>query len=181
MSYYLFSIFSSNTYSPVSDFSPICSVLTFKCSFIHPLSLDARCSSDDDVAISARDPFSTLIHTKTDLLQNTSEREIIPWLCQQANSISASCLESSVSTKKPSSTTTPLNLPNAKWFYHGELPLGTDSKNVQKMYLELSWKEYLNTKCSNDRVHWEDVEIVGEHTDRQHFVTKKSIKLAEYA
>ena len=45
----------------------------------------------------------------------------------------------------------------------------------------LTWKEYLNNNCSNDRVHWEDIEIVGEHTNRQYAVAEKSVKLAEYA
>lgn len=45
----------------------------------------------------------------------------------------------------------------------------------------LSWEEYLNTNCSNDRVHWEDVKIVGEYTKRQYSVAEESVKLAEYA
>ena len=130
------------------------------------------------MAISARNPSNPSVHTATNLPRNTSEREIVPWFCQQANTISASCLESLVSKKKRSSTTTP---PYAKWFQHGELRLGTDSKNVRKMDFGLSWKEYLNTNRSNDRVHWADVEIVGEHTDRQQSVAEKSVKLAEYA
>lgn len=148
---------------------------------IHHFSSDARSSSNDNVAISARNPSHTLVHTTADLLQNNSERDIITWLCQQANSISASCLESLVSEKKRSTSTTPPHLPYANWFYHVELPLGTDSKKVRKIGFELSWKQYLNTNCRNDRVHSEDAEIVGEHIDRQHAVAEKTVKLAAYA
>lgn len=130
------------------------------------------------MAISARNPSYSSLDTTINLPQSTSEREIVPWLCQHANTISAGCVESLGPKKKRSSTTTH---PYAKWFQHGELPLGTDSKNVRKMDFGLSWKEYSNTNRGNDRVHWADVEIVGEHTNRQHSVAEKSIKLAEYA
>ena len=129
------------------------------------------------MATLARDPLNNRennLSTKRNLPRNTSEREIIPWLCDQANSISASCLLSkyhSVSTKKPS----------LQWFYHGDLPLGTDSKNVRKMDFGLSWRDPECANCGGDRVHWEDVEVVGEHTDQQHSVTEKTVKLAEYA
>lgn len=130
------------------------------------------------MAISARNPSNTSVLATTNLPRDTSERELVPWLCQQANIISASCLESLVPQTKRSSTTIH---PYATWFQHGELPLGTESKNVRKMDFGLSWKEYPNTNRSNDRVHWADVEIVGEHTNRQHSVAEKSVKLAEYA
>lgn len=68
-----------------------------------------------------------------------------------------------------------------KWFYHGDLSLGTDPKNVQKKDFGLLWRDYKYTNCGSDRVHWEDVEVVGEHIDQQHSVTKKTVKLAEYA
>ncbi|MCJ1346607.1 hypothetical protein MMC31_004825 [Peltigera leucophlebia] len=99
----------------------------------------ARSSSNDGVAISARNPFNLSVHTATNLPQNTSKPKIVPWFCQQANTISASYLESLVSKKKCSSTKTP---PYAEWFQHGKLPLGTDSKNLRKINFGLSWKEY---------------------------------------
>lgn len=50
--------------------------------------------SDDEVAILARDPLKNWENnpsTKRNLPRDTGEREIIPWLCDQANSIFASC------------------------------------------------------------------------------------------
>lgn len=142
------------------------------------LSLDSKNSSNDGVAISARNSSNLLIHSAINLPHNTCKREIIPWFCQQANLISASCFEFLVSKKKRFSTTISLY---TKWFQHKELLLSMDFKNIQKMDFGLSWKEYLNTNNSNDRVHWANVEIVGEHTDRQYFVAEKSVKLVEYA
>ena len=185
---HLFSISSPNLGPPATNFPPIFSVSTptvFKCPLIRPFSIVARCSSDDDVAIFARDPLNLLenndLFTQTDLPRKTSEGEIIPWLCRQANSISANCLLSrflSGSTETLSQTTAVPNLPNVKWFCHGELSLGTDSKNKRKMDFGLSWRDYVSTKIGNDRVHWEDVEVVGEHTDQQ-YSTEKLVKLAE--
>lgn len=51
---------------------------------------------------------------------------------------------------------------------------------MRKMDFGLSWKDYGSSKSGNDRVHWEDVEVVGEHTNQQ-YSTEKSVKLAEYA
>lgn len=111
--------------------------------------------------------------------RNTSEDEIIPWLCRQANHIADSCLSKppSVSTETTSSTTA---VPYVNWFCHGQLPPGTDSKNSRKMDFGLSWRDHGSSKSGNDRVHWEDVEVVGEHTNQQ-YSTEKSVKLAEYA
>lgn len=139
------------------------------------------------MAILARDSLNISgnnLSTETDLPRDSSEGEIIPWLCRQANSISTSCLVSSqhsVSKKKPSRTTIAPHLPSVEWFYHGDLPLGTDSKNARKMDFGLLWRDYEYTNCGSDRVYWEDVEVVGEHTDQQHSLTKKTVKLAEYA
>lgn len=54
-------------------------------------------------------------------------------------------------------------------------------KKRAKMDFGLLWKDYEYTNCGIDWVHWEDVEVVGEHTDQQHSVTEKTVKLAEYA
>lgn len=66
------------------------------------------------------------------------------------------------------------------WFCHGEFPLGTNTKNMRKMDFRLLWKDCGSSKSGNVRVHWEDVEVVGEHTNQQ-YTTKKSVKLAKYA
>lgn len=51
---------------------------------------------------------------------------------------------------------------------------------MRKMDFGLSWKDCGSSKIRNGRVHWEDVEVVGEHTNQQ-YATEKSVKLAEYA
>lgn len=135
------------------------------------------------MAILARGPFNLSENnnqsTQKNHPWNTSEDEIMPWLCHQANHIVNGCLPKpfSVSTETPFLTTT---IPYVNWFCHGELPLGTDSKNMRKMDFGLLWKECGSSKNVNSRVHWEDVEVVGEHTNQQ-YSTEKSVKLAEYA
>lgn len=82
-----------------------------------------------------------------------------------------------MSTETPSSTTA---VSYVNWFCHGELSLGTNSKNICKMDFRLLWKDCGSSKRGNVRVHWEDVEVVGEHTNQQ-YATEESVKLPEYA
>ncbi|MCJ1349441.1 hypothetical protein MMC31_007681 [Peltigera leucophlebia] len=44
----------------------------------------------------------------------------------------------------------------------------------------LSWQDCGSRKSGDGRVHWDDVEVVGEHTDKKS-TTGKSVQLAEYA
>lgn len=54
-------------------------------------------------------------------------------------------------------------------------------QQAKKWTSDLSWRDYAYNKSGNDRIYWEDVEVVGGHTGQRCSMVGKSVKLVGYA
>lgn len=119
-----------------------------------------------------------------------SERVILPWLGSLGKSISDDSLELPAITVSSETfslikthTSSP---PHITWFCHGALSLGTDTRNKRKMDFGLSWRDCVLTgnkghgkdrNTQHSRIHWEDVEVVGDHANQQQSAGEKNSNL----